>query len=185
MKKHIATLVLISALVAPLMVAAQTEDYAAPDETQTPGAGAAAPGPVQTVGNTGNSPTQTVGNTGASPTQTVGNTGAGKTSSISNPLSKKFNSVGALIQGFVEIFTYLVIIVAVLALVWVGFQFILAQGKPDRLSELKNWLLYIVIGIAIVVGARVIINVVINTLAASGTVNQNVIQSAKKAASGN
>lgn len=134
-----------------------------------------------------NDPTQ-LPNSPVPTTQTAGNTGSVSSKSgvftISNPLSDRFNSVGGIIEGFVKIFSYLVVIMAVLALVWVGFQMILAQGRPERLSELKNWLLYIVIGVAIVIGAPIIINVVINTLEASGTVNPAVIQSAKKAANG-
>ncbi len=100
--------------------------------------------------------------------------------SLKNPLSDKFNSVGGLVSGFIEIFSYVAIIFAVLALVWVGFQFVLARGNPAKLTELKKWLLGIVIGVAIVIGARVIITIVINTLKATGTVDERVIQSANK-----
>lgn len=109
---------------------------------------------------------------------------ANKSSSIiplQNPLSNKFNSVGGLINGFMEIFTYVVVILAVLALIWVGFQFIMAQGNSDKLSELKTWLYYIVIGVAIVIGAKLIVSVVINTLEATGTVSPTVIQKANQA----
>lgn len=100
---------------------------------------------------------------------------------IQNPLNPRFNSVGGLINGFLEIFSYLVILFAVLMLIWVGLQFVLAQGKPDRMKELKNWLLWIVVGVAIVIGARIIVAVVINTLQATGVVNQGVIQNANNA----
>ncbi|MDE2172895.1 MAG: TrbC/VirB2 family protein [Patescibacteria group bacterium] len=105
------------------------------------------------------------------------------TFTLSNPLSSKFNSVGTLVQGFVQIFSYIVVIAAVLMIIWVGLQFIFAQGKPERMKELSRWLGYIVIGVAIVIGARIIINIVINTLAASGA-NSNLIQSAQNAANG-
>ena len=98
---------------------------------------------------------------------------------IQNPL--KVNSVGDFIQTGVTIFTYLVILFAVLAFVWVGFQYILARGKPDRMKELSSWLLAIVIGVAIVIGARLLIQLVINTLSASGVVSSGVIQSATNA----
>lgn len=108
-------------------------------------------------------------------------TNNGALMTIQNPLSSKFNSVGSLVSGFAEIFSYLVVIFAVLALVWVGFQFILARGNGERMKELKNWLLYIVIGVAVVIGARIIISVVINTLSATGTVSPGVIQNAQNA----
>ena len=92
---------------------------------------------------------------------------------LQNPLA--VDSISGLIQKFVEIFSYFVIILAVLALIWVGNQFVLAQGKPDRLKELKTWLAYIMIGVAIVVGAQIMINIIINTLAATGVVNQDTL----------
>ena len=112
------------------------------------------------------------GNAGATPA-------AGGVQTLSNPLTA--NSVGDLVKSFAMIFSYIVVLFAVLALVWTGLQFITAQGKPDKLTELKSKLLYIVIGVAIVIGARIIINVVINTLSASGVVNSQIIQHAKDA----
>ncbi|MDE2037962.1 MAG: hypothetical protein KGI69_01920 [Patescibacteria group bacterium] len=104
---------------------------------------------------------------------------------LQNPLSSQFNTVGGLVDGFMQIFSYLAVLFAVFMLIWVGFQFVLAQGKPDRMKELKNWLLYIVIGVAVVIGARIIVSVVINTLQATGTVNQGVITNANNALNGN
>jgi hypothetical protein len=106
-----------------------------------------------------------------------------ETFTLKNPL--KVDSVGGLVQNFVEIFSYIVILFAVLAIIWVGFQFIIARGNATRMSELKDWLLWIVVGVAVVIGARIIIQVVINTLAATGTVDERTIQSVQKANSGN
>ena len=106
------------------------------------------------------------------------------TFTLTNPLGK-INSVGALVQNFVQIFTYLVILLAVLMLIYTGLQYILAQGNSTKISELHKRFLWLVVGIAIVIGAKVIVDVVINTLAATGTVNSNVIQQARNANSGN
>lgn len=100
---------------------------------------------------------------------------------LTNPLSDKFNSVGGLIQGFVVILSYLAVLAAVVIIIWIGFQFVLARGNPQRMNELKGWLFWVIIGVAVVIGARIIIQVVINTLAATGTVDQKVIQSAQNA----
>ena len=101
------------------------------------------------------------------------------TFSIKNPIN--ISSVGGLVGKFVEIFSYIAIIVAVLAIVWVGFQFILAQGKPDRMNELKTQLVWIIIGIAVIIGARIMVDIVINTLGATGIVDNSIIQSVKSA----
>lgn len=95
---------------------------------------------------------------------------------LANPLSSKFNTVGGLINSLMEIFSYVAVIIAVLALIWVGFQFIMAQGNSDRISELKTWFYYIIIGTAIILASRLIVSVVINTLESTGTVSPDVIQ---------
>lgn len=87
-------------------------------------------------------------------------------------------------NGALEIFSYIVVLFAVLMIIYVGLQFVLAQGNPKRLSELKGWLLWIVIGVAIVIGARIIVSVVINTLQATNTVSPGVIQNAQNALNG-
>ena len=101
---------------------------------------------------------------------------------LQNPLS--VTSLAGLIKTFVEMFSYFVIILAVLAFIWVGFQFILAQGKPDKLKELKSWLAWIAIGVAIVIGAQIMINIIINTLEATGVVSQQTVDTLHSA-SGN
>ncbi len=102
-----------------------------------------------------------------------------KTFQLSNPIA--VNSVGELVNKFADIFSYVVILFAVLAIVYVGFRFVIAQGKPDELNTLKTWLGWIVVGVAIVIGARMIIRIVINTLSATKTVDQGVIDSANRA----
>ncbi len=105
-----------------------------------------------------------------------------QTVTLQNPL--KVNSVGELIQNFVDIFTYLVILFAVLMLIWVGLQYVLARGNAQKMTENSQRLLYIVIGIAIVIGARLMVQIVINTLKATGTVNTSVLNNANNAAQG-
>lgn len=102
---------------------------------------------------------------------------------LQNPL-KNIDSVGSLVQKFVEIFSYIVILFAVLALIWVGLQFILARGDSTKMKELKEWLFWIVVGVAVVIGARIIIEVIINTLSATGTVDQSIINSTNNALNG-
>ena len=114
----------------------------------------------------------------------VSNPSGSGTFTLTNPLSG-INSIGALVQNFVQIFSYIVILFAVLMFIYTGFQYITAQGNSTKIKELHARLLYIVIGVAVVIGARVIIDVVINTLSATGTVNPQVIQQAKNANSGN
>jgi hypothetical protein len=100
---------------------------------------------------------------------------------LTNPLHA--NSIGEVVLDFVQIFSYIVILLAVLMLIYVGFQYILAsaQGDSGKIKDLHGYLLWIVVGIAVVIGARVIVQVVINTLSATGTVSPTIINSANKA----
>jgi uncharacterized protein involved in response to NO len=68
---------------------------------------------------------------------------------------------------------------------WTGLQYVLAQGNSDRIKELHKTLLAIVIGIAIVIGARVIVQVVINTLKATNVINSSTLNQVQNAATGN
>lgn len=97
---------------------------------------------------------------GRSNTVTPGTTGV--LPKITNPL--KFKSLEALISGLVSIALQLGVIVAVLALVWVGFKFILAQGNDGKISEAKNALQWVIIGIAILFGAQIIVEIIKGTL---------------------
>lgn len=105
---------------------------------------------------------------------------------LQNPLNKNINSVGGLIQAFLEIITYLFIIFAVLMFIYVGFQYVryAAQGNAKKIEELHKQLLWLVVGVAVVIGARVIIQVVINTISATNTVSPSIIESANRAAQG-
>ena len=120
------------------------------------------------------------GQTGG-PAPSSGQTGgpAARTITLQNPL--KVNSVGAAVNEGAKIFSYIAVLLGVVMLIWVGLQFILAQGNADRLKEMKYYLFKIVIGIAIVIGARIIIQVVVNTLEATKLVDQRVIQGANQA----
>jgi hypothetical protein len=117
---------------------------------------------------------------------TGGNVTGGNTQStftLRNPL-KGIDSVGGLLAKFIEILSYLFILLAVLMIIWTGLQMILARGNPEKLKEQGQRLGYILIGVALVIGARVIITVIINTLEATGTVDPRVIQSTNRALDG-
>lgn len=124
---------------------------------------------------------QIIGGDGTGSGSILGGDKASQTFTIANPL--KATSIGEVVLDFIQIFSYVVILLAVLCLIWVGFQYIMAsaQGNSDKIKELHGYLLWIVIGIAVVIGARVIVQVVLNTLSATGAVNSSAFQSAKSA----
>ncbi|OHA24116.1 MAG: hypothetical protein A3B11_01295 [Candidatus Taylorbacteria bacterium RIFCSPLOWO2_01_FULL_44_26] len=118
------------------------------------------------------------------PSSAGGTAGNGKIIPLQNPLSKNLGSIGALIEKFLEIFSYIVIIFAVLLIVWVGLRFILSRGNPAELKKNGIWLSWIVAGVAIVLGARLMVSIIISTLESTGTVNKGVTDSARNALEG-
>ena len=106
------------------------------------------------------------------------------TFTLQSPLDPKVTSIGGLVQTFIDVISYILILFAVLMLVYTGLQYILAQGNSERIKELHKKLLWIVVGVAIVIGARVIIEVVINTLSAAHVINSSTFNQVQSAATG-
>lgn len=98
---------------------------------------------------------------------TITNTpGASQTSTsipkLQNP--SKFGSVEGLVTGLVDIALQLGVVVAALSLIWVGFKYVAARGNPKKIEEAHQALLYTIIGIAILFGAKVIVEIIKGTL---------------------
>lgn len=81
---------------------------------------------------------------------------------LENPLS--VNSFCSLILKLLEVVILIGIPIAILFIVWAGFKFVVAQGKPQAIADARRNFLNVIIGIAIFVGASLIANVIINTL---------------------
>ena len=79
------------------------------------------------------------------------------------------------------IVSYLAVIFGVLMLIWIGLQFVLAQGKPEEIKKHREQLLWVIVGIGVVLGAQVLVKVVVGTLQATGTVNQSVLNNVNNA----
>lgn len=81
---------------------------------------------------------------------------------IDNPL--KFESVSDLIFGIVDAATLLGIYVAVFFIIYSGFLFVKARGNPGEIGKARDAFLWAVVGTAILLGARVITDVIEGTL---------------------
>jgi hypothetical protein len=106
------------------------------------------------------------------PTQS-NTTGSGCTGSACLPNPIKAGSIQDLIYLIVSIATYIGVVIAILAFIYVGFKFVAAQGNPEKISEAKKMFLWIVIGVAILIGATAITDVVKNTLTKAGVVDSS------------
>jgi hypothetical protein len=85
---------------------------------------------------------------------------------LENPL--KFDSVCGLIGGVLDAVMVIGIPIAVLFMVWAGLKFVLAQGNAEALASARKNFLNVIIGIAIFVGASLIAQVIVNTVAQLG-----------------
>jgi|GEM_PF-2308514 len=81
---------------------------------------------------------------------------------IDNPL--KNDSLIAFINSIIDAALKLGAIVSVVAVILAGFMFVTAHGDEDKIKTAKNILLYAVIGMVILLGARMISEVIINTV---------------------
>ncbi len=83
---------------------------------------------------------------------------------ISNPVGA-FDNIPDLIVAILEIVMLIISPIVGIMIIYAGYLFVTAQGDPGKLKTAKDTLLYVVIGGAIILGAKVI------SLAISGTVN--------------
>ena len=109
--------------------------------------------------------------------------GASNLTTLCNPLNA--NSIQDVILLLVNIATYIGVILAVLALIYVGFKFIAAQGNPAKLESARKFLLGVVIGIAILLGAQAIVLIIKNTLTSAGVVQSTAFTNSGTTASSN
>jgi len=94
---------------------------------------------------------------------------------LPNPLG--VSSVNDLLYLAVDIATYVGVVLAVIFLIYAGFKYIAARGNSDKITEAHHFLLAVVIGIAILIGATAIVNVVKNTLTSAGLVKSTTFNS--------
>ncbi len=136
---------------------------APPPATPTPPpASTPAPTPATTQSNTKNTitptlATQTPGRNTTSQTQTPGvNTGTGSNITLKNPLPSGISNLPDFLAKLLDFVVRIGTVVIVLMLIYVGYLFVVAQGKPGELENAKKALLYTIIGALILLGARVI-----------------------------
>ena len=71
---------------------------------------------------------------------------------ITNPLASP--DLIVLIEQISDTLIKLAIPIAVILIIWIGIQFFLAQGNPEKITKAKSALLYLIIGLAILLIGR-------------------------------
>lgn len=77
---------------------------------------------------------------------------------LDNPLNA--DSIIGLIEAIVDTVVVLGTIAAAIAIIWAGFLFVTAQGSEEKVSKARRIFIWTVIGVAIIVGAKIIVEVV-------------------------
>jgi len=83
---------------------------------------------------------------------------------IENPLSSEIDTIPKFIEAVLKIVLTVGVPIVALAIIYTGFLFVKAQGKPEELTKAKQSLLYTLIGAALLLGAFVIANAVVSTV---------------------
>jgi len=90
---------------------------------------------------------------------------------LENPLGVK--NFCDLVKKLLNIVMAIGVPVAVLFLVWSGFRFIIARGRPEELGKARTNFYYVIIGIAVFLGAwtlATIISATVQTLDKNNTI---------------
>jgi hypothetical protein len=100
------------------------------------------------------------------------NTFDGSTAPDCSTTASGSNKVNSLVKSIVALLSWIVGIVAVIALIVAGFKYITSGGSSEKVGEAKRALIYALVGILVVVLAQFIVGFAFNT-ATSGSCPSN------------
>ncbi len=109
--------------------------------------------------------------TSPAPAGTVGTPKPTPTVKLDSPIKAK--SIQTLLFQMVDLAIFIGAILAVFMFIWIGFKFVMARGG-DGVKEAKEWFMWAVIGVAILMSSKVIVEVMKNTLIATGVVDERL-----------
>jgi hypothetical protein len=90
--------------------------------------------------------------------------GGGGGVQLVNPL--KFGDIASFIAGALKVLVMVALPVITLFVVYSGFMFVTAQGRPEKLKEAKTNFVYVILGALLIMGAWIIATLI------GGTVSQ-------------
>ncbi len=91
-------------------------------------------------------------------------THAGDTINIQLESPTSFRSVAQVLNAFFKVLVQLGAVAVTLALVYAGFMFVVAQGRPEQLKTARETLFWTIIGALVLLGAQVIANIIESTI---------------------
>lgn len=91
------------------------------------------------------------------------------TITLDNPLGSKVNNLPSFIYMILGIVFQIGSVFAVLVLMYVGFLFVSARGDPEKLQTARRAFLWTVIGIALLLGGRLVASIIGSTVSQVST----------------
>lgn len=89
---------------------------------------------------------------------------------LTNPLNLPDDaSLIDVLNMIVDAAMYIAIPVIVILIIYTGLLFVMAQGNETKIKEAKQMFFYVIIGTAIILGAKVLVAIVENTMNALNT----------------
>ncbi len=81
---------------------------------------------------------------------------------LDNPI--KFDSLGQLVTAIIDIIIQIAVPLAALFLIYSGYLFVSARGSDDDLKKAKSIFLWTLVGIAVLLGAKLLSGVIEGTI---------------------
>ena len=85
---------------------------------------------------------------------------------LDNPI--KAESFEALVTAILEVVVAIGTPIAILAIIYSGFLFVKAQGKPEALKIAREALIWTIVGVAVLLGAKLLATVIQGTITGLG-----------------
>lgn len=87
---------------------------------------------------------------------------------LANPLGAGGDPIDNIGELFGDILTEIIIPVSIalgiVFIIWAGFNFILAQGNPDKLKGARGRLFATIIGVTIIISAQILLDILLATV---------------------
>ncbi len=90
------------------------------------------------------------------------NQGTGTTNTLVNPIN--VSSLDGLVSKILGIAIIVAVPIAALLIIYAGFMYVLAQGDPAKVKTAHQILLWTVVGIAIILGAWAMVQIIQGTV---------------------
>ncbi len=83
---------------------------------------------------------------------------------LKNPLGDQFGTIPGFVQGMLSVIMYIGVPFIGLILVYAGFKFLFARGKSEQIKSAAFNIQWVIIGIAIFLGAWALATIIDSTI---------------------